>query len=93
MCFKRYHYEKDTKKSKVQKVTLRTRSVFNAYWKGERLYKFYYFRPMAGRRENFEYQILTKEKADGMLEMVSYNFKNLNGVFMCVGTRSCLVKN
>ena len=43
--------------------------------KSERLYKFYYFRPVAGRREHFEYRILTKEKTDGMLEMVSYNFK------------------
>ena len=47
---------------------------------GERLYKFYYFRPMAGRHENFEYRILTKEKSNGMLEMVSYNFKIENGV-------------
>ena len=38
--------------------------------KGERLYKFYYFRPIAGRSEHFEYRILTKEKASGMLEMV-----------------------
>ena len=43
--------------------------------KGELLYKFYYFRPVAGRREHFEYRILTKEKANGMFEMVSYNFK------------------
>jgi hypothetical protein len=48
--------------------------------KGERLYKFYYFRPMAGRHYHFEYRILTKEKIDGMLEMVSYNFKIENGV-------------
>ena len=47
---------------------------------GERLYKFYYFRPTAGRSEHFEYRILTKEKANGMLEMVSYNFKIVNGV-------------
>ena len=46
---------------------------------GERLYKFYYFRPIAGRREHFEYRILTKEKANGMLEMVSYNFKIVSG--------------
>ena len=48
--------------------------------KGERLYKFYYFRPMAGRREHFEYRILTKEKTNGMLEMVSYNFKIISSV-------------
>lgn len=47
---------------------------------GERLYKFYYFRPMAGLQYHFEYRILTKEKTDGMLEMVSYNFKIENGV-------------
>ena len=47
---------------------------------GERLYKFYYFRPMAGRHYHFEYRILTKEKINGMLEMVSYNFKIENGV-------------
>lgn len=44
------------------------------------MYKFYYFRPMAGRSEHFEYRILTKEKTNGMLEMVSYNFKIVSGV-------------
>jgi len=48
--------------------------------KGERLYKFYYFRPVAGRSEHFEYRILTKEKTNGMFEMVSYNFKIVSGV-------------
>ena len=48
--------------------------------KGERLYKFYYFRPIIGRHENFEYRILTKEKTNGMIEMVSYNFKVINGI-------------
>jgi hypothetical protein len=43
--------------------------------RGELLYKFYYFRPVAGRHYSFEYRILAKEKASGMLEMVSYNFK------------------
>ena len=47
---------------------------------GERLYKFYYFRPIAGRREHFEYRILSKEKTNGMLEMVSYNFKIVSDV-------------
>ncbi len=47
---------------------------------GERLYKFYYFRPMAGRHYHFEYRILTKEKINGTLEMVNYNFKIENGV-------------
>jgi hypothetical protein len=44
------------------------------------LYKFYYFRPIAGRHYHFEYRILTKEKTNGMLEMVSYNFKIENNV-------------
>ena len=48
--------------------------------KGERLHKFYYFRPMAGRHYHFEYRILTKEKTNGMLEMVSYHFKIVSGV-------------
>ena len=48
--------------------------------KGERLYKFYFFRPIAGRSHHFEYRVLTKEKTNGMLEMVSYNFKVVNGV-------------
>jgi len=47
---------------------------------GERLYKFYFFRPVAGRHYHFEFRILTKEKINGMLEMVSYNFKIENGV-------------
>ena len=47
---------------------------------GERLYKFHYFRPIAGRRERFEYRILAKEKTNGTLEMVSYNFKIISGV-------------
>jgi hypothetical protein len=47
--------------------------------KSERLYKFYYFRPTAGRRDHFEYRILTKEKTNGKLEMVSYNFKIVSG--------------
>ena len=43
------------------------------------MHKFYYFRPIAGRSEHFEYRILTKEKTNGMFEMVSYNFKIVNG--------------
>ena len=50
--------------------------------KGERLYKFYYFRPVALRHSHFEYRILTKEKTNGKLEMVSYNFKIENGISM-----------
>jgi hypothetical protein len=48
--------------------------------KGERLYKFYYFRPIALRHSQFEYRILSKEKINGKLEMVSYNFKIEHGV-------------
>jgi len=48
--------------------------------KGERLFKFYFFRPLAGQDQHFEYRMLTKEKANGTLEMVSYSFKIMNGV-------------
>ena len=48
--------------------------------KGERLYKFYYFRPVALSQSQFEYRILSKEKINGKLEMVSYNFKIEHGV-------------
>ena len=44
------------------------------------MYKFYYFRPVAMRRNQFEYRILTKVNKNGMLEMVSYNFKMVNNV-------------
>jgi hypothetical protein len=46
----------------------------------KRISLFYYFRPMAGRNYHFEYRILTKEKINGILEMVSYNFKIENAV-------------
>ncbi|MBC8527478.1 MAG: hypothetical protein H8D22_11615 [Candidatus Cloacimonetes bacterium] len=48
--------------------------------KGEKLYKFFFFRPIAGRDRHFEYRILTKEKTNGKIEMVSYNFKIVNGI-------------
>jgi len=48
--------------------------------KGEKLYKFYIFRPRAGKAMNFEYRILTKETKDGSLEMVSYNFKIVDNI-------------
>ena len=48
--------------------------------KGERLHKFYYFRPKALRQSQFEYRILSKQKINGSLEMVSYNFKIEHGV-------------
>ena len=75
---------KRTSKKEKSVKSKKSRSEHDQYLirieKGERLYKFYYFRPMAGRSEHFEYRILTKEKANGMLEMVSYNFKIANGV-------------
>ena len=48
--------------------------------KGEKLYKLFFFRPIAGRQNHFEYRIMTKEKTNGLLEMVSYNFKIVDGV-------------
>ena len=48
--------------------------------KGEKLYKLFFFRPIAGRQNHFEYRIMTKEKTNGMLEMVSYNFKIVDDV-------------
>jgi len=47
--------------------------------KGERMYKWFIFRPAWGRAQSFEYRILTKETADGTLELVAYNFKLVNG--------------
>ncbi len=72
--------KKTPKKAKAKKPLSEHDQYLMRIGKGERLYKFYYFRPMAGRRENFEYRILTKEKTDGMLEIVSYNFKIVSGV-------------
>jgi len=72
--------KKTPKKAKSKKSHAEHDQYLIRISKGERLYKFYYFRPMAGRRENFEYRILTKEKTDGMLEIVSYNFKIVSGV-------------
>jgi hypothetical protein len=72
------------KKLRKNKMPKKLHSENNPYLirikKGERLYKFFYFRPMAGRHYHFEYRILTKEKIHGMLEMVSYNYKIENGV-------------
>jgi hypothetical protein len=48
--------------------------------KGERFYKFFFFRPRAGRHKHFEYRIFTKEKADGNLALVAYNFKIEDGL-------------
>ena len=71
---------KKQRKNKRQKKTHPEQDHFLMRIKqGERMYKFYYFRPMAGRHYHFEYRILTKEKINGTLEMVSYNFKIENG--------------
>ena len=48
--------------------------------KNEKLYKFWFFRPEAGKEINFEYRIMTKEKANGLLDLVSYNFKIISGI-------------
>ena len=68
------------KKLSSQKSKSKQGSYLMRIKKGERLYKLYYFRPLAGRHYDFEYRILSKEKINGMLEMVSYNFKIENGV-------------
>jgi len=39
---------------------------------GERLYKLYFFRPSWGRRERVEHRVLTKQRTNGTLEMISY---------------------
>ena len=72
--------KKRTKNVKRKKSSHRQDNYLLRIGKGERLYKFYYFRPIVGRSMHFEYRILTKEKASGMLEMVSYNFKIVSGV-------------
>jgi hypothetical protein len=48
--------------------------------KGEKVFKIFIFRPEAGKEQNFEYRILTKELKDGMLELVSYNFKIIDDI-------------
>jgi len=72
--------KKRSKRAKAKKPQSEHDPYLLRIGQGERLYKFYYFRPIAGLQYHFEYRILTKEKTDGMLEMVSYNFKIENGV-------------
>ncbi|MEA2096889.1 MAG: hypothetical protein U9P73_09395 [Candidatus Cloacimonadota bacterium] len=48
--------------------------------KGEKIYKIFIFRPEAGKEINFEYRILTKEMKNGLLELVSYNFKIVDNI-------------
>jgi len=70
-----------TKKSKKKKIpTLEQDPYLMRIDKGEKLYKLFFFRPIAGRQNHFEYRIMTKEKTNGLLEMVSYNFKIVDGV-------------
>ncbi len=76
----RYLKKKQLKKVRPKKSNPERDHFLMRIKQGERLYKFYYFRPMAGHHYHFEYRILTKEKINGMLEMVSYNFKIENGV-------------
>ena len=72
--------KKRSKRAKAKKPQSEHDPYLLRIGQGERLYKFYYFRPIAGLQYHFEYRILTKEKTDGILEMVSYNFKIENGV-------------
>ncbi|MCK4313067.1 MAG: hypothetical protein KAW88_10075 [Candidatus Cloacimonetes bacterium] len=72
--------KKQNKNEKLKKQKLDYDPYLMRINKGERMYKIYIFRPFAGRENNFEYRILTKEKTNGMLEMVSYNFKIVDGV-------------
>ena len=72
--------KKGGKKNKFEEQKLDYDQYLMRINKGERMYKIYIFRPIAGRENNFEYRIMTKEKANGMLEMVSYNFKIINGI-------------
>ena len=46
--------------------------------KGEKMFKIFIFRPEAGEEQKFEYRIFTKKMKNGMLELVSYNFKNVD---------------
>jgi len=48
--------------------------------KGEKIYKIFIFRPKAGKEQNFEYRILTKEMKNGLLELVSYNYKIIDNI-------------
>ncbi len=72
--------KKVSKKSKLEEQKLDYDPYLMRINKGERMYKIYIFRPLAGRENKFEYRVLTKEKTNEMLEMVSYNFKIVNGI-------------
>ena len=51
--------------------------------KGEHLYKFYYFRPMAGRHYHFEYRILSKERNNGTDELGSDHVERMTIKDLC----------
>jgi len=72
--------KKKSKKSKQKITTLDHDPYLMRINKGEKIYKLFFFRPIAGRQNHFEYRIMTKEKTNGMLEMVSYNFKIVDGI-------------
>ena len=42
---------------------------------GERLWKLYFLRPASGRDDRVEHRIYTKEQHDGLIGLVSYNFR------------------
>ena len=48
--------------------------------KDEKIYKIFIFHPEADKEQNFEYRILTKEMKNGLLELVGYNFKIIDGI-------------
>jgi len=48
--------------------------------KGEKIFKIFIFKPKAGKEQNFEYRIITKEMINGLLELVSYNFKIIDNI-------------
>jgi hypothetical protein len=56
--------------------------------KSEKLYKIFIFHPAAGKPLNFEYRIITKERKDGLLEMVSYSFKIVDTIPLKMGVMS-----
>jgi hypothetical protein len=72
--------KKRSKRTKTQKIQPEQDPYLLRIGHGERLYKIYCFRPIAGLQYHFEYRILTKEKKDGMLEMVSYSYKVEDGI-------------
>ena len=42
---------------------------------GERLWKLYFLRPALGRDDRVEHRIYTKEQRNGLIGLVSYNFR------------------